>query len=212
MQNYVIQYTGREVFWKGNKIMKKYALILSFCVILAGCLVILTGCSLNTKEEIMTDKKVLVAYFSATGTTEKVAEKLAKTTGADLFKIVPAQPYTADDLNWQNPKSRSSVEMNDKSSRPAISSKVENMQAYNVVFVGFPVWWYREPSIIDTFMESYDFSGKIIIPFATSGGSPIGNSGKNMQALVPEAKVFAGKCFPVTVEEDELQKWAEEWL
>ena len=160
----------------------------------------------------MTDKKILVAYFSATGTTEKVAEKLAKTTGADLFKIIPAQPYTADDLNWQNPNSRSSVEMQDKTSRPAISSKVENMQVYDAVFIGFPVWWYREPSVIDTFMDSYDFSGKAVIPFATSGGSPIGASGKNMQILAPAAKVFDGKCFSVMISEDELQNWAKEWL
>ena len=156
--------------------------------------------------------KALVAYFSATGTTEKVAQKLQKATGADLFKIIPQQPYSADDLNWQNPKSRSSVEMQDKSSRPAISSKVNNMQDYDVIFVGFPVWWYKEPSIIDTFMESYDFSGKTVIPFATSGGSPIGNSDKNMQTLVPKAKVFEGKCFSVMTTEDELQNWAKEWL
>ena len=192
--------------------MKKIFTILSISLMLLGCAAVLTGCNTKAEENHMTDKKVLVAYFSATGTTEKVAQKLQKATGADIFKIIPQQPYSADDLNWQNPDSRSSVEMKDKSSRPAISSKAENMPAYDVVFVGFPVWWYREPSIIDTFIESYDFSGKIIIPFATSGGSPIGNSGKNMQALVPEAKVFAGKCFPVTVEEDELQKWAEEWL
>ena len=192
--------------------MKKYALILSCCVILVGCLAVLTGCSLNTKEKIMTDKKILVAYFSATGTTEKVAEKLAKATDADLFKIIPHQPYSADDLNWQNPNSRRSVEMQDKTSRPAISSKVENMQVYDVIFIGFPVWWYREPSIIDTFMESYDFSGKTIIPFATSGGSPIGNSGSNMQTLAPKAKVLEGKCFSVTVSEDELQNWAKKWL
>ena len=147
----------------------------------------------------MTNKKVLVAYFSATGITEKLANTLAKATGGDIFEIKPEKPYTSEDLDWTNTQSRSSVEMKDKSSRPAISSKAENMPAYDVVFVGFPVWWYREPSIIDTFMESYDFSGKTVIPFATSGGSPIGNSGKNMQALAPDAKVFEGKCFSVTL-------------
>ena len=133
--------------------------------------------------------KVFVAYFSAGGVTKTVAEKLAQEIKADLFEIQPETPYTSADLDWQNAKSRSSVEMNDRSSRPAIRSKVADMGPYDVVFVGFPVWWYREPSIIDTFMESYDFSGKTVIPFATSGGSPIGSSGKNLEALAPGAKV-----------------------
>ena len=160
----------------------------------------------------MTEKKVLVAYFSATGTTEKLANKIAKITGADLFEITPEQPYTADDLNWMNKESRSSVEMNDRNCRPAISLKIEDISRYDVIFVGFPVWWYREPSIIDTFMESYDFSGKTVVPFATSGGSSIGDSGKNMQQLAPKAKVHAGKCFSVTVPEEVLLDWAKEWL
>ena len=120
--------------------------------------------------------KVLVAYFSASGVTAKVAKRLSASIGADLFEIVPEELYTKADLNWMNRKSRSSVEMNDRSSRPAITSKVEDMSGYDVVFVGFPVWWYREPSIIDTFMESYDFSGKKVIPFATSGTSGLGDS------------------------------------
>lgn len=104
--------------------------------------------------------KVLVACFSASGVTAKVAGKLANAIGADLYEIAPEIPYTKADLNWMNKKSRSSVEMGDRSSRPAISTKVENMDQYDIVFVGFPIWWYREPSIIDTFIESYDFSGK----------------------------------------------------
>ena len=160
----------------------------------------------------MTNKKVLVAYFSATGTTEKLAIKLAKVKNADLFTITPEQPYTADDLNWMDKQSRSSVEMKDRNCRPAIASKLDNMNEYDVIFVGFPIWWYREPSIIDTFMESYDFTGKTIIPFATSGGSPIGNSGEIMQSLAPDAKVFAGKCFPSNTTEEALKNWAEEWL
>ena len=102
--------------------------------------------------------------------------------------------------------------MKDKNCRPEIAFKIEDIEKYEVVFVGFPVWWYREPSIIDTFMESYDFSGKLVIPFATSGGSPIGNSGENMQKLAPDAKVLEGKCFPVNVSEDELQNRIKEWL
>ena len=156
--------------------------------------------------------KALVAYFSASSVTAKMAEKLAKGIGADLFEIKPETPYTSEDLNWQNSKSRSSVEMNDKSCRPAIAEKKDNMDDYDVVFVGFPVWWYREPSIIDTFMEQYDFNGKTIVPFATSGMSPIGDSGKNMQSLASEAKVASGKRFPNNVSEKELADWANEWL
>lgn len=193
--------------------IKKSLLILSgILVILLAGFAVLNNFSVKAEETPMTEKKVLVAYFSATGTTEKLASKLAKVTNADLFKITPEQPYTADDLNWMDKQSRSSVEMNDKNCRPAISSKIEDISKYDVIFVGFPVWWYREPSIIDTFMESYDFTGKTVIPFATSGGSPIGDSGKNMQQLAPKAKVYAGKCFSVTISEDELLNWAKEWL
>jgi flavodoxin len=154
--------------------------------------------------------KVLVAYFSASGVTKKVAEKLAKAAGADLFEIVPEQIYTDADLNWMDKKSRSSVEMNDRSSRPAISSKVENITQYSYVFVGFPVWWYREPSIIDTFMESYDWNGITVIPFATSGGSGLGDSGKNMEALGNGSKVLAGKKLSSGVSESELSAWVSE--
>lgn len=193
--------------------IKKSLLILSgILVILLAGFAVLNNFSVKAEETPMTEKKVLVAYFSATGTTEKLASKLAKVTNADLFKITPEQPYTADDLNWMDKQSRSSVEMNDKNCRPAISSKIEDISKYDIIFVGFPVWWYREPSIIDTFMESYDFTGKTVIPFATSGGSPIGDSGKNMQQLAPKAKVYAGKCFSVTISEDELLNWAKEWL
>ena len=156
--------------------------------------------------------KVLVAYFSAGGVTAKMAKKLADTIGADLFEITPEEPYTKADLNWMDKKSRSSVEMNDRNCRPAIRSCVESMAQYDVVFVGFPVWWYREPSIIDTFMEAYDFSGKTIIPFATSGMSGIGDSGKNMQDLAKGAKVLPGRRFKNSASSGELKTWAEEWL
>lgn len=152
--------------------------------------------------------KKLVAYFSASGVTAKVAEKLAKVTGADLFEIKPEVPYTKADLNWMSKKSRSSVEMSDQSCRPAIATKVENMVDYDTVFVGFPVWWYREPSIIDTFMETYDFSGKTVVPFCTSGSSGIGESGANMQVLAPGSKVAIGERFKSRVSEDELAAWA----
>ena len=155
--------------------------------------------------------KTLVAYFSASGVTAKIAANLANAIGADIHEIEPEVRYTNDDLNWQNNQSRSSVEMNDRSSRPAIQSHVENMAQYDRVFVGFPVWWYREPSIIDTFMEAYDLSGKKVIPFATSGISPIGDSGKNMQSLAPKAKVFDGKRFETSVSAAELKAWADQF-
>ena len=155
--------------------------------------------------------KTLVAYFSASGTTAKVAKKMAEAIGADLFEIKPETPYTGADLNWQNKNSRSSVEMNDRSSRPAIAVKAADMPQYDVVFVGFPVWWYREPSIIDTFMESYDFAGKTVIPFATSGGSGLGDSAANMQKLAKGAKVVDGKRFSGSASAEELKAWAGQW-
>ena len=153
--------------------------------------------------------KALVAYFSASGVTAKVAERLAKAVGADLYEIKPETPYTSADLNWQDKQSRSTVEMNERSSRPSIGNKVENMEQYDAVFVGFPVWWYREPSIIDTFMEAYSFDGKTVIPFATSGGSGLGDSAKNMQELAKGAKVIDGKRFSGGASEDELGAWAK---
>lgn len=156
--------------------------------------------------------KVLVTYFSASGVTAGMAKKLADAISADLFEIKPKTPYTSADLDWQNKQSRSSVEMNDRSCRPAIAEMKDNMADYDVVFVGFPVWWYREPSIIDTFMEQYNFSGKTIVPFATSGMSPIGDSGKNMQELAKGAKVVAGKRFGNSVSAEELKAWAQEWI
>ena len=156
--------------------------------------------------------KVLVAYFSASGVTAGLSKKLAEAIGADLYEIEPAQAYTSADLNWRDKKSRSSVEMNDRSSRPAISNKVENMGEYSTVFVGFPIWWYREPSIIDTFLESYDFAGKTIVPFATSGGSGMGDSSNIMQSIIKDGKVVEGKRFSRSASENELKKWAEEWI
>ncbi len=156
--------------------------------------------------------KVLVAYFSASGVTKNLAGKLAEATGGDLFEIVPEEIYTKEDLNWMNPKSRSSVEMKDRSCRPTIASKVEDMASYDAVFIGFPVWWYREPSIIDTFAENYDFTGKTIIPFATSGSSGIGPSGENIAALAKGAKVTSGERFKASTTVEDLRNWASKWL
>ena len=156
--------------------------------------------------------KALVAYFSASGTTAALSEKLAGVTGADLYEIAPEVPYTKADLNWMDKKSRSTLEMNDRSARPAIGTRVEDMAQYDVIFVGFPIWWYREPSIIDTFVESNAeaLAGKTIVPFATSGGSGMGDSSANLQALAPKAKVTEGRRFRASVDADTLKAWAAE--
>ena len=156
--------------------------------------------------------KTLVTYFSASGVTAELAKRLAKVVNADIYEIRPQQPYTDADLNWMDKQSRSTLEMKDLSCRPAIANAMPDVQKYDVVFVGFPVWWYREPSIIDTFMESADFAGKTVVPFATSGTSGVGDSGKNMQELAPGAKVFEGKRFDARAKEDELKQWAAQWL
>ena len=152
--------------------------------------------------------KELVAYFSASGVTKRVAKDLAAAIGADLFEIAPAEPYTAADLDWRNSESRSSVEMNDESSRPAITGEVANMYAYDIVYVGFPVWWYVEPRIIDTFLEAYDFAGKTIVPFATSGGSGLGKAPQRMQALAPDAVVKQGGLLNGQPSHQQLKDWA----
>lgn len=154
----------------------------------------------------------LVAYFSASGVTKKLAINLSESIGAEIFEIVPKQLYTRSDLNWINPKSRSSLEMKDRTSRPPIASIVEDMNEYDVIFIGFPIWWYREPSIIDTFAEAYDFSGKKIVPFATSGTSGIGDSGKNIAELAKNAAVEEGKRFKARASREELKEWAEKYL
>ena len=131
--------------------------------------------------------KTLVAYFSATGTTARAAREIADAVGADLYEIRPAEPYSSADLNWMDKKSRSTVEMNDPACRPAIAEPVRDMDQYDTVFVGFPIWWYVEPRIVDTFLERYDLSGKTVIPFATSGGSGIGKAEKSLQDHCPKA-------------------------
>ena len=138
-------------------------------------------------------KKTLVAYFSASGVTERAAKEIAGAVEADLYEILPAQPYTDADLDWTDKKSRSTAEMNDPACRPEIAGTVENMEQYDTVFIGFPIWWYVEPRIVDTFLESYDFSGKTVIPFATSGGSGIGGAEKSLRDHCPKANWKQGK-------------------
>lgn len=137
--------------------------------------------------------KFLVAYFSASGTTAKAARLLSEPLGADLFEIVPAQPYTKKDLNWLNPKSRTTLEMKDPASRPEIAKLPDTVASYDVIFVGFPIWWYVAPTIINTFLESLDLSGKTIIPFATSGGSGMGKTNEKLAPSCPNSKLLEGK-------------------
>ncbi|MBQ9870071.1 MAG: NAD(P)H-dependent oxidoreductase [Ruminococcus sp.] len=152
----------------------------------------------------------LVVFFSASGVTAKVAQKLADALGTQAYEIKPQQPYTSADLDWRDKLSRSSVEMNDESCRPAIEAMELPLADADTVFVGFPVWWYREPSVIDTFLDTFDLKGKTIVPFATSGSSSIGDSGKHMQGVVGKgATVLEGKRFAAGVSENELAKWAK---
>ena len=152
--------------------------------------------------------KKLVAYFSASGVTAKVAKFLAEAAAADLFEIEPEVPYTRADLDWTNKKSRSTIEMNDRSARPGIQNRLENMEDYAVVFLGFPIWWYREPSIIDTFLEQYDFSGKTIVLFATSGGSGFGKTAAGIRKLVsPQTKIVEGRLLNGRQDAKGLAAW-----
>lgn len=154
-------------------------------------------------------KKMLVAYFSASGMTAKAARKLSETVGADLYEIKPEIPYSMADLDWTNKKSRSSVEMNNPAFRPVIAGKMEGMEQYDVVFVGFPIWWYVAPTIINTFLESYDFSGKTIVPFATSGGSGMGKTNEKLAPSCPGATLLKGKMLNGSLAQEELKAWAE---
>ena len=150
----------------------------------------------------------LVAYFSATGTTAKAANALAKAVGGELYEIRPAVPYTSADLNWMDKGSRSSVEMQDPSSRPALADADAPVAGHDVIFLGFPVWWYVAPTILNTFLEAYDFSGKTIVLFATSGGSGLGKSAAGLQPSAPGAKILDGRMLNGQVSEGKLIAWA----
>ena len=154
--------------------------------------------------------KTLVAYFSASGVTRKTAQLLAEVVGADSYEIKPEVPYKGPDLNWNNPQSRSSVEMKDKNSRPALADKNANVADYDVIYIGFPIWWYVAPHIINTFLESYDFSGKTIVVFATSGGSGFGDTIAELKPSAPKvAKWIEGKVFRGRTSKDELSSWVK---
>ena len=151
----------------------------------------------------------LVAYFSASGVTAKVAERLSEAIGADLYEIEPQAAYTRADLDWMDKKSRSTIEMNDPASRPEISGKRDNMEVYDTVFVGFPIWWYVAPTIINTFLESYNFKGKTIIPFATSGGSGMGKTNEKLLPSCPGSRLLDGKVLASNIKIAELNAWVE---
>ena len=153
--------------------------------------------------------KRLVAYFSASGVTAKVSENLADAIGADIFEIQPEVPYTKADLNWMDKKARTTIEMSDPTSRPAIAAKRDNIDEYDTIFVGFPIWWYVAPTIVNTFLESYNLKGKTIIPFATSGGSGMGKTNEKLAPSCPGAKLLHGKVFNSYSSKADLSAWVE---
>lgn len=183
--------------------MKRIVSIVAMAMMVFG----MTACAQTNKKETK-QMKTLVAYFSATGVTKRVAEQVAEVTGGDLYEIQPETPYSSADLDWRNKQSRSSVEMADRSSRPAITGKLKNLADYDVIYVGFPIWWYTAPTIINTFMESYDFKGKTVIPFATSGGSNIKQACEDLKAAYPDVKWKEGKLLN-RVSKEELKAWVK---
>ena len=161
-----------------------------------------TGNNENTEG-----KKVLVTYFSATHTTEGVAKAIAESLGADVYEIVPEQPYTSADLDYNDKNSRSTAEMNDKNSRPAISGSVEDMGKYDIVFIGYPIWWGDAPRIISTFVESYDFSGKTVVPFCTSASSGVGSSASNIEQLAGGGTWLSGTRLNANTSKSDAAEW-----
>lgn len=182
-----------------------------FLLILLSVVGIATATDAQQRQDMSKGKsnsKILVAYFSATGTTARVAEKLAKATGGELYAIVPAQPYTSTDLDWNDKQSRSSVEMNDPKSRPAIKSKKENITDYDVIFIGYPIWWDFAPRIINTFIGSHDLKGKTVIPFATSGGSSLAGSAVALKKTYPALNWKEGRLLN-HADDNTIRTWIE---
>ena len=166
--------------------------------------------SVTNDDNTESTSKILVAYFSATGTTEGVAETAADVMGADIYEIVPEVPYTSADLNYSDNNCRSTKEMNDPNARPEINGSVENMDQYDIVFIGYPIWWGEAPRIVSAFMESYDFSGKTIVPFCTSGGSGVGSSAKNLENLTSGATFADGQRLNGNASRDDVTKWIDD--
>ena len=163
----------------------------------------------NTDNQDAQEHKILVAYFSATGTTKGVAEHIANGLNADIYEIVPEEAYTDADLDYNDNNSRTTIEMNDPDARLAISGSVENMEQYDIIFVGYPIWWGEAPRIVSTFMESYDFSGKTIVPFCTSGGSGIGSSASNLERLTSGATWLDGRRLNGSDSQDTVMEWVD---
>ena len=161
----------------------------------------------NTDNQDVQNHKALVAYFSATRTTKGVAEHIANGLNADIYEIVPEEPYTDADLDYNDNNSRTTIEMNDPDARPAISGSVENMEQYDIVFIGYPIWWGEAPRIVSTFVESYDFSGKTIVPFCTSGGSDIGSSATSLEQLTNGATWLDGRRINGSDSQDTVMEW-----
>ena len=184
--------------------MKKTAIILAAMLTMSLC-----ACSQSNKSKENKSMKTLVAFFSASGVTKGVAQQLAEVAGADLHEIKPAVAYTEADLDWRDKQSRSSVEMQDKSSRPAITGKLKNMKDYDIIYVGFPIWWYTCPTIVNTFMETYDLKGKTVIPFATSGGSSIQKACDDLKKAYPQVIWKEGKLLNGVSKKD-LEAWVKD--
>lgn len=153
--------------------------------------------------------KNLIAYFSCTNTTKELAEQLASLTEGDIYKIKPVQEYTNEDLNWENTNSRSSIECEDRSIRPEIVKDLENIDQYDIIFLGFPIWWETSPNIVKTFLDTYDLEGKTVIPFATSGGSGMTRAENELKAMYPNINWIQGKCFSYHPTERELKELIE---
>ena len=179
-------------------------------IFMAAGMCILTACAARGSEKSSQsgeDSSVLVAYFSAQGHTRSLAEKVAKATNGDLFEIEPEQPYTEADLDGWNDSARGTRESKDRSTRPGVKSHVDNFEKYDTIYLGFPIWWFSAPTIVNTFLEQYDTEGKVIIPFATSGGSPIGETEKDLRVSAPKAVFKQGK-----VMNDYSQEEVAEWI
>ena len=190
--------------------MKKIMLIVLGLFFASAGVVLAQSNTQEVKENNKMNKKILVAYFSATGNTRRVAQNLAKAVDADIYEIKPAKPYSDADLDWTNKSSRSSIEMADHSSRPEMIKDDFSVKDYETIYLGFPIWWYIAPTIVNTFLEKHDFSNKKIILFATSGGSGLGKSIENIKTSVSDStKVINGKVFNTNISVEELKKWVE---
>ena len=185
-----------------------FKILLALCLILSACCVSAADPASRT-EPSLNHKDVLVVYFSATGTTKDVAERIATVTDADIYEIIPAEPYADEDINYNDSNCRAVKEQNDKSVRPAISSEMIDLTGYTTIYIGFPIWAGEEPRIMDTFVESYDFTGITLIPFCTSGGSGIGRSGPNMESLAGTGTWLDGTRHRGNISEADLQSWID---